>query len=218
MTEGRILEMIKNKNPPNPMQYVKDLVKPYAIDKLNEYIKLCKDCEICKNKKSYGYGNPNASILVISSYQHVYVKECKAFFEEMVEYFNGNIEDYYFVNAVSCKPITNGILRPPCKKEVINCSVFVEQYINIIEPLAIICVNSLATSLFNKKRFSDNLEEMGVFNQVPVFTIYPIECIVDYFVKDNPLYEEKQLEIYKQFEKLVSFFNEKYTDLNLFNI
>lgn len=218
MTDTEILKTIKNKNPPNPMQYVKDLVKPYAIEKLNEYIKVCTDCEICKNPKSYGYGNTNASVLVISSYQHAYVKECKNFFEDMVEYFNGNIEDYYFINAVSCKPLSDNILRPPLKNEVLNCSVFVEQTISIIEPLAILCVNSLATSLFNTKRFADNLKEMGVFNQVPVFTIYPIECVIDYFVKDNVLSEEKQFEVYKQFEKMVLFFKEKYPDLKLFNI
>lgn len=218
MTDHEVLQIIKNKNPPNPMQYVKDLVKPYAISKLNDCIKECKDCKICKNEKSYGYGNTNASILIISSYQHAYIKQCRDFFVDMVDYFNGNMEDYYFIDAVSCKPITNNILRPPYKEEVINCSVFVEQTINIIEPLAIVCVNSLATSLFNKKRFVDNLEEMGVFNNTPVFTIYPIECVIDYCAKNNPLYEEKQYEIYSQFEKLVLFFKEKYPDLKLFNI
>ena len=54
-------------NPANPLGYVSNIVRPFALKQMNTYIRECNDCGICNCIKTVGFGtnSKNPSILII---------------------------------------------------------------------------------------------------------------------------------------------------------
>lgn len=52
----------------DPMDFARSIIKVDAIKKVNETIRTCDDCKIGAPVKTIGYGNPNASVMMICDY------------------------------------------------------------------------------------------------------------------------------------------------------
>ena len=60
-TKDKIMELVREANPDNPIQYVTDIVKNFALEKLNDKIYNCNICG-CYNQKTYLTGNPDSTL------------------------------------------------------------------------------------------------------------------------------------------------------------
>ncbi len=186
--ENKILNLIKLKNPDNPLKYVSDIVSPLCIDKLNEYILVCKECPSCDNsKKSIGRGNPRASILVIFdcpkgnmnkdiTYPLEGTKELE-YFENILDSLGVNKEEIFYINSMNCLPATriNGktISRTPKKEERDACRTFVNYAISSINPVAILLGGAISLSLFYpKEALASSHGQWLNANGIPAMPIY----------------------------------------------
>jgi uracil-DNA glycosylase family 4 len=153
-TKEQILEFVKQEDPDNPLQYVHNIVRQYAMDKLNRQILDCRDCDICNSKKSISYGNPDATLMIIAEsvsddqslcedeYVYPFVNEAGEIFKKVISQLNVNTNELFVINAVNCWPhkAKNDLVlhRTPSKEEVDNCKVFVDHSIRLVQPKAII--------------------------------------------------------------------------------
>ena len=65
--EETIYNLVARTDPDNPLDYVRNIVKPLAQNKLDNLILECDQCDICKNSvKTITRGNPNAPIMILS--------------------------------------------------------------------------------------------------------------------------------------------------------
>jgi uracil-DNA glycosylase family 4 len=187
--EDKILELVKQTNPDNPMSYVQNIVKGYSIEKLNSHIMGCKDCEeICEYGKSITLGNPNASVLIIGDgisdpsciedgvCYPFSSKESQEVLDIAFDALHVNREEIFYINAVNCW--THKLLgdekvnRTPNKKEVNNCSVFVDYAINTIQPLVIILFGSIALNLYRKEAIKKARGEWIDIKGIPAMPTY----------------------------------------------
>lgn len=172
--DNQILELVKQVNPPNPIDYVHNLVKPLAQEKLNNYIIECKDCSICNCKKTITNGNPNASIVIIgeSCSEDQQNNETNLPFDNIageslfkaLGNINVNLDEIFFINSVNCFPYRENndkkIKRAPTKTERTNCKLFLDYALRIVEPLLIICLGSVATNGINEEIGKQNIGQI----------------------------------------------------------
>lgn len=232
--EQKILIEVLKANPDNPLQYVRNIVKNYSLEKLNQQIINCKDCSICNQYKSIGHGNANASILVIGGYPlKEYKKNTKAFYEKeeikniidktFFDICKINKEEIYFANVIQCFPyqlINNKReMRIPIKKEIDNCFVFLNHLIEIIQPLVIILLGPIALNVFNKEKniIKNHGEWISVKGIPTIFTYHP-----EYFIqmkdkKDEELLNMQKYEFIEDIQKAILYIEEKYPMIKIYN-
>lgn len=170
--EAKILELVKQVNPDNPLSYVQNIVKPMCQNKLDNAIIECTDCEIaCNSRKSVTRGNPNASILVIgesvsleqqegeSDYVYPLCDSAGDYLQEVFNYLGVNEEQVFYVNSVNCFPNRNGNKRSSTVAERKNCKTFLDYALKTVDPLLIICLGAVAVNGINeeigKQKISD---------------------------------------------------------------
>lgn len=162
--DEEILELIKEVNPENPIEYVKDLVQEMAYAKLVSRIKHCQDCSICTACKELPYGNINASVMIIGSMPEeepeddkfaMQYGESKRVLDVVLDALEINRDEILFTNCIPCWPHKKlgdkVISRVPTSAELSECRVFVEHLIEIVNPLLIITLGPVAYNYFNKE-------------------------------------------------------------------
>ena len=79
-----LLKLLVNSD--NPLESARKILAPACMNKLNEYIINCNDCETCKNsKKVLAKGNPDANILIIAG-NATGKEDVNDFFQELLDY------------------------------------------------------------------------------------------------------------------------------------
>lgn len=168
MIEETILKLVKEANPDNPVTFVSNIVRTYAIEKMNQYILECNDCQICNTVKTITNGNSNASVLIIGEsstldqQDNVDPQEVFPFTNEsgkilytVLDKLNINREQLFFMNSVNCFPhrenVGSLVKRAPTKTERTNCKTFLDYAIKTVQPLLIICLGSVATNGINEE-------------------------------------------------------------------
>lgn len=210
------LNFIKLDNPKHPLEYAKQIVRPYAYEVWQEELKSCKQCEnACFDKKFMPYGNINAPIMIVMTCTTAYIKAVRSFIEQCIDHYNLNQELFFYMPPVCCPFQDNGVERSPYDTEVKMCSKKLKELIEIVSPLAILTTNSYGSALFSNKAYSSTLEEMGAFNQIPVFVAYSIEHILFLHERGNLKYEEKQIDFYQTFVKMITYLQKEYPSLKL---
>lgn len=238
MIEDKILELVKEVNPDNPISFVHNLVKPFAKQKLDNYILECEDCDICKTKKTITKGNPNASVLIIGesstedqqNYDNAYPfdNESGKLLFKALKQLNINIEQLFFANSVNCFPHRehNGIKikRAPTKTERTNCKVFLDYTIKMVEPLLIICLGGVATNDINEEIGKHNISKIRgsyfMYHGVNVMPTYNPGYFIE-LEKSKKLDEETiieyQWDFFNDLKKAFSDLQKQYPDLNIIN-
>lgn len=238
MNEDKILDLVRQANPDNPISFVHDIVKPLAQEKLDNYILSCNDCDIANcAKRSISYGNPNASIMIIgeslSTEQFNGPKNTYSPFEDdsvgeilntVLDKLNVNRDEIFYINSVNCYPYRtqgeNTIKRSPTKNERTNCSSFLDYAIKIVEPLMIICLGGVAINGINEeigRQSVTNIRgQMFMYRGVSVMpTFHP-----GYFIEIEGKVDEDMINLYKWdfYNDLESAFNyaqANYPDLKI---
>lgn len=228
--EDRILDLIKQEDPENPLQYVRNLIKDYASEKLASQIKACKDCGICSNTKTIHHGNTNATIMFIGSTPETDGESELALFDgESSVILNKVIDDIlminrdelFFANAVNCWPYKqtgpDKTQRVPTKQELNNCFVFINHLIEIVQPLAIVLLGSVALNAFEptKAITKDRGQWLSIKGIPAVATFHP-----DYFLKvagkkDEELVEQQKFEFIDDINMVVNYIKTKYSQIEI---
>lgn len=169
--EDKILALVKMANPEDPAEYTRNIVKNYALEKINENIKTCSKCDLCQNNiKSIGYGNTNSKILVICDDVSLeqYNKGSKTTlpmmdsdgetFNRALGVINANKEALYIVNAVNCFPKRNdnGTItkRIPSVIERTMCKTHIDKIIKSLNPSVILTLGSISSNALSTDKIA----------------------------------------------------------------
>lgn len=234
-TEKQILDLVSKVDPDDPISYVQKIVKPLAKEKLDKYILGCDDCEIsCNSKKSLSKGNPNASIMIIgesvSQEQQdrdskvVYPFDDKAgeYLKEILEYYNVNEKQLFYLNSVNCFPTRNGVRRSSTVTERNNCKVFLDYAIKTVDPLMIICLGAVAVNGINeeigKQKISDIRGKMFSYRGIDIMpTFHPAYFIeLDGKVPDE-LIETYHSQFVEDIGSAIEYLKSKYENIKILN-
>ena len=129
-----------------------------ALNMLNEQVKACERCGLCKTRTQtvFGVGNPQADL--------VFVGEAPGFDEDKKgEPFVGRAgqlltdiitkgmkmtrEDVYICNILKCRPPKN---RDPNPEEVRHCEPYLQQQLDILQPKVICALGGVAAKTLLK--------------------------------------------------------------------
>ena len=217
----KILDLIKQEDPINPLAFAHDIIKDYAHEKLCDYISSCQDCSIC-TQKSFPEGNTRADLMIILESSIGSPKAFQSFYllEKLYNHYNVNQDYIYYINSVNCYPqkvIEDRIIhRPPSKEEVNNCKVFLEYAIDIVKPKAIVLMGAVALNVFKKESIS---KARGTFIDIKGIKAMPTYH-PDYFLhsqgKKHPdLIEEDKADFCDDFKKVLLYINDNFQYQNL---
>lgn len=141
-----------------------------------------------------GYGNPNASIMIVGEapgYREQrlsipFIGKSGTFLKYALSEANYNLRDIYFTNVVKCRPPEN---RVPLEFEVSRCKSHLFTELLTIKPKYIICLGVVSATVFNKdfttmsKAISKHLNINGTivyFNYHPSYILRNPEMANDY--------------------------------------
>lgn len=167
--EQEILNLVKEVNPENPIEYVCSIVRPMARQKMDCLMSKCQDCPACKNHpvRSVSYGDDRASVLIIN--EGIYESQLEdgkdtvyplqgtpemELIDTLIDACHINRKQLFWMNAVNCFTCThvNGknIERAPNGHEAEYCRGYIEDAIQIIHPVLIILLGNIPLNLFHR--------------------------------------------------------------------
>ncbi len=128
---------------------------PDSIAALNQSVLECHLCDLSKSRQQsmYGYGNPNADIMIVDAYvshseneqNSYYVGRSGLSLKNMVEkVLLQHIDDVYMTHAVKCKPLDS---KEPSVSEFESCKAYLFKQIDLIQPKVIIALGAKAYRL-----------------------------------------------------------------------
>ena len=202
---------------PYPMRYAINQAKPYAFKSLQERIKCCKKCSQCK-KCDHAYtlwGNYNATLLIILTWPDKTQDEL-TYLQTALDYYGVDPDILAFTYAFHCNGYSGHQVRPPYAKEIEQCSKYTKEAIEIIEPLAILCMSTIANNLFYKQGIDDSVKQPSFIHDIPIFTTYPPSYILNLYKNHNILYKDKHEEFFKQIKCVLDYLETTYPKLALY--
>ena len=228
-TQKQIRELILKADPANPLQYIKNTVKDLFIKKINQAIVECDDCEGCDKKvKSIGYGNPNATLMIISeSVQEEQVtlnKETVYPFEQtkgekllnqMLEYYQLDKNEIFFVNTMNCFPCiktnTNIIEKLPGKTQLMNCKIFLNNFIEAVNPVAILLLGATTLNVFHQAALRDDRGKLIEVNGYPGIATHSLSYLIAMKELDPSCFQEFKQDI----EELLNYIKKEFPNNKL---
>lgn len=210
--ENKILTLVKMANPENPIEYTQNIIKGFAIDKINSGIKTCTNCELNKfGVKTISYGDINSSILMIcddvseEQYQSgnsvtlPLLDTDGETLNRALGVINANKDAIYMINSVSCYPAreVNGNIskRIPSVKERTACKAHVDKLIDALKPAVIITLGSVASNALSPSKISI-LESRGQKFDYRGYTVVPT-FHPGFFRQMADKFDEEMLNLYK---------------------
>lgn len=134
-----------------------------ALSKLEEQVKKCTKCELCKNRTNvvFGTGDPDADLMFVGEAPGYYedeqgepfVGKAGQLLTKIIESIGMKRGDVYIANILKCRPPDN---RNPNANEIVMCSPHLIRQIEIIRP-KIIC----ALGTFAAQTLLDTKETIG---------------------------------------------------------
>lgn len=193
-----IIEEITRVNPDNPLEYCRQQIAPFAIDKLNGIISKCDVCKTaCHDNKRLFKGNPNANILLVTD-NATDNEEVYDYLNNVLEQAKIDLNDVFYANSVCCinKRMfgdNDFIVRSPSSTETTNCKLFIKHAIDVIKPRIIILMGASSLNLFDKE--SCLIEEVNSWKHIygiPVITTYSAQDMYTFAqTMDESMREEK---------------------------
>lgn len=189
--EEKILNLIKEVNPERPLDYLRKIIKPFCLEKLNEEIKNCSKCGQCEKCFPHGSGE----IMIIGDYPDKNQKGQKAFNNINGQYIvriQKDLSNCCFINSISCVPKK----RIPTKDERNQCKDILYHYIDIVKPKIIICLGSIPLLQLNEDIGKQNINlirgEYFYFRGIKVLPTYSPRYIEQLKMKNINTKEEEE--------------------------
>ena len=229
--EEEILRLVREADPDNPLEYVRNIVKGFAREKLDRYILECKDCPIHTSTKTLTYGSVDASVLVVTDFVSgkqntkegstypLAGTEAYQILEKTLEFYGFNKDEFFFMNSVNCCPVSTisgkELTRIPNLKEERNCKVFLDYAIQMLQPVFIIILGNIALNHFIHDNVFNLHGKVIEIKGVPAIATYS----PDYLLlcrEEMPASYEYEKEIFlKDFENIKQYLLQ-YEHTNLF--
>jgi uracil-DNA glycosylase len=113
---------------------------------LQSRISNCTNCGISKQcKKTFGSGNRTAKIMIIGGAPGTFVEASGAELQSWIwEAGFKNPEDFFVTNVLKCNTPNN---RKPTDDEVMSCIPYLVKQVEAIDPVVIVTVGQLASSV-----------------------------------------------------------------------
>ena len=134
-----------------------------ALSKLEEQVRKCTQCDLCKNRTNvvFGVGNPDADLMFVGEAPGYYedkqgepfVGKAGQLLTKIIESIGMKRGDVYIANILKCRPPDN---RNPNANEIVMCSPHLIRQIEIMRP-KIIC----ALGTFAAQTLLDTKETIG---------------------------------------------------------
>jgi len=230
--EEEILALVKKADPDNPVEYVRNIVKGYAREKLDKYILTCQDCPIHNSTKTLTCGPVDASVMVISdyvlpeqnqeggaTYPFIGTKAYEILFKTL-EFHGLNINEFFFMNAVNCCPPRiipdeESRFRIPKLDEKQHCRIFLDYAIKMLDPVFIIILGNIALNNFIHDTVFNVHGKLLHINGIPAIATYNPDYLL-WRQKETPAVYEYEKKIFLHDFEQISEYLKKYTDTNLF--
>lgn len=201
-----------------PMRYAKNVAKPYAFQALQQQIQACHQCPHCQKTNEHEptlWGNPNATLLILLSWPDSSNDE-KDYLQTALDYFQIDPDILAFGYACHCHGITYEEIRPPFLEEVKQCATYTQTALDIIEPLAVLCLSTFSSNLFYKQSLSDSIKEPSFIHNIPIFTTYPPSYILNLRYNQKNLFEAKHQAFYDTIQDTLTYLEKHYPNLALY--
>lgn len=192
-----ILEEIKQVNPDNPLEYCRQIIAPFAIDKLNDIISSCNECRTacCDNKRLFS-GNPNANFMLVTDHA-TNDKQVYEYLDNIIKQAGIDTNDVFYANSVNCVNIRKfgdtEIVRSPSSTEIDNCKLFIRHAIDVVKPRMLILMGASSLNIFDKN--SCLVEEINSWKHIygiPVITTFSAQDIFAFSqTMDEEMLQEK---------------------------
>lgn len=166
-TEEKILRLLEEANPQNPIEYLHRIARPLARKKLDELLLSCKDCPTYElaGIRSVTYGEDRASVLIIN--EGIYKSQLDSeiiyplqgspemtYLDKIIEAYRINRRHLFWMNAVNCYTCTQlndkKFERAPNNHEAEYCRGYIDNMIEILHPVLIILLGNIPLNLFNR--------------------------------------------------------------------
>lgn len=231
--EKKILNLVKQANPINPLSYVRDIVKEYSREKLDHYLLNCDICGLDYGPRSITKGNVHADLMIIGDSVSeaqlelgkdvVYPMEGTRgleMLETVLNHYHVNPDEVFYMNIVNCYPhkeIDGKILpRTPSKKEVTESKIFLDYAIDIVRPSVIVLLGSIALNVYKKEAISKARGNWIDVRGIPAMPTYHPEYFVQIEGKKHPdIIEELKIDFVDDIEKALLYLQDNYPDNNV---
>jgi DNA polymerase len=183
-----------------------DWEKTPTLKDLEDLICNCTSCILHqgRNKFVFGSGNPDADVMVIGEGPGAeedkqglpFVGRAGHLLTDVLKAINFSRDEVYIANVVKCRPPGN---RTPLPDEMDTCLPYLKKQIELIKPVAILCLGLTAARGLLKKR--DSLTNM----RGKVFEFENIKVMVTYHTAAllrNPHWKRGCWEDVQKFRKL----------------
>ena len=192
-----IIEEIKRVNPDNPLEYCRQIIAPFAIEKLNGIINSCTVCKTaCHKNKRLCYGNPNANFMLVTDHA-TNNNDVYEYLDNILQQAGIALNDIFYINSVNCintRAFGDAeIVRSPSSTETNNCKLFIKHAIDIVKPRMIILMGASSLNVFDKN--SCLVEEINNWKHIygiPVITTFSAQDIFAFSqIMDEDMVQEK---------------------------
>lgn len=122
-----------------------------TLEEINEEVKKCTKCKLCKNRTNtvFGTGNPHARVMFIGEgpgadedmQGEPFVGKAGKLMNQAFKGLGISREEVYIANIVKCRPPNN---RNPEKDEADACIDYLRNQVMIIKPEIIVLLGSVA--------------------------------------------------------------------------
>jgi len=122
-----------------------------TLDEINEEVKKCTKCKLCKNRNNtvFGTGNPHARVMFIGEgpgadedmQGEPFVGKAGKLMNQAFKGLGISREEVYIANIVKCRPPNN---RNPEKDEADACIDYLRNQVVLIKPEIIVLLGSVA--------------------------------------------------------------------------
>lgn len=229
--EEAILQLVREADPDNPLEYVRNIVKGFAREKLDRYILECKDCPIHTSTKTLTYGSVDASVLVVTDFVmgeqntkegNTYPMagtEAYQILQKTLEFYGFNMNEFFFINSVNCCPVSvvsgQEFTRIPKIEEKKNCQVFLDYAIQMLRPIFIIILGNIALNNFIHDTVLNVHGKIIQAKGIPAIATYSPDYLL-WCRRETPAAYEYEKEIFlKDFERIKEYLS-RYEQTNLF--
>ena len=229
--EEAILQLVKEADPDNPLEYVRNIVKGFAREKLDRYILACKDCPIHASTKTLTYGSVDASVLVVTDFvlEEQNTKtgstyplagtEAYEILQKTLAFHGFNTDEFFFMNSVNCCPVSTisgtEFTRIPKIEEKRNCQIFLDYAIQMLQPIFIIVLGNVALNYFIHDTVLNVHGKVIQAKGIPAIATYSPDYLL-WSRKHTPAAYEYEKEIFlKDFERIKEYLSQ-YAQTNLF--
>lgn len=184
-----------------------------TLDSFSEAIKNCPKCKLLALKRKqvvFGYGNPNADVVVVGEAPGAdedeqgkpFVGRAGKLLTDILKAINFTREEIFICNILKCRPPEN---RNPLPDEIVNCEPYLFKQLEMIKPKLILAVGTFAaqTLLNSKEPLGKMRGKFHTYKGIKMMVTYHPAALLRNPNWKRPTWEDVQL-FRSEYDKMVN--------------